>query len=155
MSDDGLFPRALARTSETHRTPTVGVLAGGAIVALLPIVLLAIGDDPIALLTDIGEVTALGLLVAYLLVCIAAPLYLARVRALTPTSAVIGLLGTLAVAAMIFGQCDPWPPAPVRGILIGFIVYLVIGLGLAVLRPSAWSSRISAATTDEVKIAQP
>lgn len=156
MSNDGLFPKALARTSPTHRTPVVGVVLGGALIALLPIVLLLIGDDPIALLTDIGEVTALGLLVAYLLVCIAAPVYLSKVRGLTPVNALIGVLGTLAVAAMIFGQVDPWPPAPVRGILIGFAIYLVVGLVIVAARPQARSSTIAPSTTDEiVDLAQP
>jgi amino acid transporter len=150
MSKDSLFPSALGETHPEHQTPTAAVLIGGLLVAIVPSVLLLIGDDPIALLTDIGEVTALGLLVAYLLVCIAAPVYLYRVRALSPVSGVVGLLGTAAVAGMILGQVSPFPPAPLRGIIIGFAIFLVVGLVLVLARRGTWSSSIASSTTDEV-----
>ncbi len=149
MSHDGLLPELLARTHAAHGTPTVGVVAGATVIGLVPAGLILAGDNPTVLLDDTGELTAMALLVAYLLLCVAVPVYLYRTRSLTATSAVVGTMGTLAVTAMLFGQLDPLPPSPVRWILLAFAGYLIVGLGVFAVSASARRSSVSPVTTEE------
>ena len=149
MSHDGLLPELLARTHAAHGTPTVGVVAGATVIGLVPAGLILAGDNPTVLLDDTGELTAMALLVAYLLLCVAVPVYLYRTRSLTATTAVVGTMGTLAVTAMLFGQLDPLPPSPVRWILLAFAGYLIVGLGVFAVSASARRSSVSPVTTEE------
>jgi amino acid transporter len=127
MSSDGLLPRVFARTHPTHRTPAINIIIAAALVIIIPAALLGAHKDPIAMLTYIGEYTALGLLIAYLGVCVATPFFLARTNALGIGSIIIAILGTVAVLAMIIGQCVPIPPNPIDLLLLGFLGWLVIG----------------------------
>jgi len=93
--------------------------------------------------------------VAYLGICVAAPLFLRRVHALTTKALVIGVLGTLAAAAMIVGQLVPIPPNPVDLLLLGFAAWLVLGaLVFAVQRSSATGGMLAAGATTEENVAR-
>lgn len=128
MSEDGLLPAVFSRTHPTHRTPSFNVLIGMVIIIVVPAGMVVAHKDPIALLGYFGEFTALGLLVAYLGVCIAAPIFLHRISELRPVNVVVGVVGALGVIGMIVGQCVPLPPSPIDYLLLGFAAYLVLGV---------------------------
>lgn len=149
MSKDGLLPAVFGRTHPTHRTPSFNVIVGMVIVIIVPAGMVAAHKDPIALLGYFGEFTALGLLVAYLGVCIAAPIFLHRISELRPVNVIVGVVGSLGVIGMIVGQCVPLPPHPIDYLLIGFAAYLVLGMVIYAVRRAMVGDRdvTSRATT--------
>lgn len=151
MSKDGMLPPVFGRTHPVHRTPSLNVMAGTLIAVAVPAAMVAAHKDPGHLLEYYGEYTALGLLVAYLGVCIAAPLFLRRVGALTLAGVVVGALGAIASGGMLLGQIYPIPPNPVDLLLVGFAIWLVLGVVIFAVRGASSNGRLISAgsTTDE------
>lgn len=114
LARDHVAPACLGNTHRRHRTPQVAIFTAAPVVALTPIVVLAMGESPTRTLMTLLNVASFGFLVAYLLVCLAAPVFLKRIGELTATaiiaSAVIGPVLLAAVAAFIFATLGgPYP----------------------------------------------
>jgi amino acid transporter len=81
---EGVFPARLGVTHRRFRTPHVAVAVALPVVALVPAGLIAAGVAPNVMLAAPLTAAALGYLLAYLLVCLAAPVFLHRIGELTP-----------------------------------------------------------------------
>lgn len=101
MSREGLLPGALGRVSRRGVPAAGGVLLTAAVTAV-PVVVLALGGSRQDLRIVTSPVSIIGFLVAYALVCAAAPAFLARIGELTARAGVLaavpflGLVGVLA-----------------------------------------------------------
>jgi amino acid transporter len=106
MGREGALPRALGRTHPRFETPHVALTAVLPAVAGVPLILLGAGADPLAVFTGLLTVSAFGYVVAYLLACLAMPVFLHRIGELTWPTLVAGvtagglLFGVLAVAVV-------------------------------------------------------
>lgn len=114
LARDRVAPRALGRTHAGYRTPHVAILAGAPVIAVVPVVVLALGGTAVATLTALLTVSAFGYLIAYLLVCLSAPVFLHRIGELTPgavlAAAVVGLALLLALGAFVASRLGgPYP----------------------------------------------
>jgi amino acid transporter len=105
MGREGVAPRGMGNAHSRHRTPHVAVAVAMPITALVPILLLALGLSPVQVLQAVLNTAVFGYLIAYLLVCIAAPRFLHRIAELTVAPVV-----TAAIAA------------PVLLLVLGFFV---------------------------------
>jgi amino acid transporter len=102
MGRDGIAPRLLGRTHPRYRTPHVAIAAALPVVGAVPAVLLAAGVPGPAALTGLLAVATAGYLVGYLLVCLAAPLFLRRIGELTAAPVVVTAL-TVPALALVCG----------------------------------------------------
>jgi amino acid transporter len=83
MARDGIVPRPLGATHRRYRTPHVAILAALPAAAAVPAAMLAAGMPGAVVLTLLLTVSSAGFLLAYLLVCVAAPLFLHKIGELT------------------------------------------------------------------------
>jgi amino acid transporter len=107
MAREGVLPAALGRTHERFETPHRALAIVLPAVVGVPVVALAVGAGPRAVLTGSLTVSAFGYVLAYVLACLAMPLFLRRIGELTPLPAAAGLLaasaGVLGLGAAMAG----------------------------------------------------
>ena len=136
LARDDVAPATLGRTHRRYRTPHVAVLVAAPVVTVVPAVALAAGASPLGVLTVMVTLAACGFLLAYLLVCAAAPVFLHRIGELTwPAVVTSAVLVPILVAVLVaFVVATPWS-APVLGALLlaGVAGYVT----LRVRRPAA------------------
>lgn len=89
MARDGIVPAALGATHRRLRTPHVAIAVALPVVAVVPAGLLAAGVPAPRVLAELLTVATVGYLVAYLLVCLAAPPFLRRIGELTAAPVVV------------------------------------------------------------------
>ncbi|KAA8889464.1 APC family permease [Nocardia colli] len=97
MSIDAVAPAWLGRIDRVSRVPRTPVYLVMPIVAVLPIVLLATADSTADVLATVAIASVSGLLIAYLLVCLAAPAFLRKIGESTPRQT---LLASTAAAGL-------------------------------------------------------
>lgn len=89
MARDGIAPAALGATHPRRHVPHIAIAVVLPVVVLVPVGLLAAGIPVPRVLADLLTISTVGYLVAYLLVCLAAPFFLRRIGELTPAPVVI------------------------------------------------------------------
>jgi amino acid transporter len=82
MSREGLLPPVFGRTS-TRGVPAAGALVLTSVVTLIPVVVFALGGTRQELRMLTSPAALIGFALAYALVCLAAPVFLARIGELT------------------------------------------------------------------------
>ncbi|TNC24939.1 APC family permease [Amycolatopsis alkalitolerans] len=110
MGREGILPRRLGATHPRFRTPHVAVLSTIPAIALAAAVLLSAGIPPDQLFTTLVNVAGFGYLIAYLLVCVAAPAFLYRIGELTR-----GAVAAAAVAAALLAALTLFTMSTVDG----------------------------------------
>jgi amino acid transporter len=121
MARDGILPQALGHTHRRYRTPHVAILTALPLAGAAPVALLATGMPPGGVLTLLLSVASAGFLAAYLLVCLAAPLFLRRIGELTaaPVVATAVIVPILVVVSGAYVASASGGPVPVvLGVLV-------------------------------------
>lgn len=109
MARDGIAPAALGVTHRRLRTPQVAVAVVMPVVVAVPAVLLAAGIPGPRVLAGLLLVAIAGYLVAYLLVCLAAPLFLRRIGELTATPVLVtAVVVPILLAALVAFVVSAW-----------------------------------------------
>lgn len=131
MARDGVVPVALGATHPRYRTPHVAILAGLPAAGAVPVAMLAGGMPGGGVLTLLLTVASAGYLIAYLLVCLAAPLFLRRIGELTapPVVATAVIVPILLVVSGAYVATAIGGPVPaVLGVLLlaGLAWYAVL-----------------------------
>ena len=128
MSRHGLFHSSAGGAHKTHATPHVAVNISGVVVLLAPLLMYL---DHIGLLDIYGylaSVGTFGVLVAYVLVSIAAPMYL-RKRNESSIWVVLACIGSIILMAVPFvGSLYPIPAPPYNYLPYVFLVLLAVGV---------------------------
>jgi amino acid transporter len=109
MGREGVLPARLGTTHRRFRTPHVAIAAALPVLAAVPIALVFSGVSPARALVPLLTTAALGYLLAYLLVCLAAPVFLHRIGELTvpavvATSVIVPVLLVVLVVFVSSGQ---------------------------------------------------
>lgn len=115
MARDGIAPAALGATHLRLRTPHVAIAVVLPIVTAVPVILIVIGVPGPDVLAVVLTTATVGYLVAYLLVSLAAPLFLRRIGELTPLPVVIAaVLVPVLLAALVAFAVSSWGgPIPI------------------------------------------
>lgn len=136
MSRHGVFHSSIGSAHKTHETPHVAVTVCAAFALAIGIFSMRVfGLGPVDLLNDGGSFSAYGFLVGFVLIAIAAPVFLKKQRALTAGAVVISALTLLFLIVPIVGSFYPLPDPPTRYFPYVFALYLALGgVWLAVQR---------------------
>jgi len=126
MAQHLVFPRRLARAHATNGTPHVAITVYVVIMFLVPTVL-EINTNPLTTFGDAGTLAAFGFLLAYFLITIAAPVYLAKRHELRKRHLVIAALAFLCLLVPTVGSFYPVPPYPVDIFPYIFLAYVLAG----------------------------
>jgi amino acid transporter len=146
MGQHGIFHHRIGHAHGTNRTPYVAVTISCLIVFLLPMITTMAGVKPLDNYAYAGTIATYGFLVAYLLISLAAPIYLARQGQLRFSNIVVSVLaivfmlipalGSFGVGGENFlSQIFPIPAAPYNVFPYLFLIYLALGgIWFAVVR---------------------
>lgn len=130
MSSHGIFHSIASDTHEKNSTPHKAVTIAS-IIAFFPAAILSIiGVGDFDIYGWVGTVATLGFIVTYIIISIAAPLYLKRRGELKVRNLVTSVLSLLVLGLAILGNLYPVPPAPYN-----YLPYLFLAL---LLGGAAW-----------------
>lgn len=102
MGREGLLPELFGRASRSQRTPIVAIAIALPVLAAVPIVLILSGSGVWETMSLVIVGAAAGYIVAYILVCIAGPVFLWRLGELTAGPAVRAI-GAAVILALVLG----------------------------------------------------
>jgi amino acid transporter len=105
-------PALLGEAHEFRQTPHRAVLLT-ALAAFLPIAILTLlRIAPFDVYGLAGSLATFGFLTAYILISVAAPIYLRSLGRLTAHATIVSVLAILAMGTALLGSLYPVPPAP-------------------------------------------
>jgi amino acid transporter len=107
FSHDGLAPGALAHTSPRTRAPDFAIWVVAIPMTVIPVAYIMAGSTDAILTSEMGTLATYGFMLAYALVCVAAPRFLSRGGESWVRSAVLGGLGVLAMAFVFYVSWIP------------------------------------------------
>jgi amino acid transporter len=133
MGRHGLFHSSVRRAHSTNGTPHIAL---GVMAILMFIVVTAFkiiaGYQVLDEFNYAGTMGAFGFMGAYILITVAAPIYLAKIGQLKTKDTVLCVAGLLLLAIPAIGSVYPVPPAPVNYFPYIFLGYVAIGVFRAV-----------------------
>ena len=149
MGRHGIFHARLSNAHSVNQTPHFAATFASAIVLALPLVLLAAHVAVLDIFNDLSTIATFGFLVVYVLISIAAPLYLKREGKLTAGSVALSAVSVLFMVPPIVATVYPTPAPPADKFPYYFIAYVVVGMvWFTVLRRSAGSRVIEGIKAD-------
>jgi len=128
MGEETVLPAAMGRAHATHKTPHVAILLITPVVALVPIVMVVNGTEPLIAFAYIGTVGALGYMLAYLLMAASLPLFLKRRGESSPVAVVLSVVVVLSLLYVVYKNVYPVPPSPLNRLPYIFAGILLVGL---------------------------
>jgi amino acid transporter len=127
MGRHGLFHQSTADSHAKNETPHVAVLIMGGLSFLLPTICVLGGMAPLDVFNDAGTLAAFGFLLPYILVSVAAPVYLKAIGQMKPWHVGLAVASLALLTIPTVGSVYPVPPAPVKYFPYLFLAYLIIG----------------------------
>lgn len=136
MGRHGIFHDLVGQTHGRNETPHIAVTLVSLIAFLVPMLLsMVTGVGLVDGYGYFGTIATYGFLVAYILISIAAPVYLAREHQLRLKDLLFSILGIAFMVIPVLGSFGlpgensifPVPPAPYNVFPYWFLVYLAIG----------------------------
>ncbi len=136
MARHGLFPSKLGSAHSSNKTPYIAVTMCSLITFVIPAVMSFFHIKLFDSMGYLGAISSFGFLVVYILISIAAPLYLYRIRKLRLWDLAFAVLGVLFMFIPVLGSVGipgstifPVPEAPYNTFPYLFLVYLVVTCG--------------------------
>jgi amino acid transporter len=133
FAHDRAIPPAFTRTHAAYHSPFVGIAVLGAVAFAVALTFTLIGTGRLLADVYIGTTATYGYLVSYLLVTIATPIWLYRIRALHPAGLAAAVLASAAMIYVLFKNVSPVPAYP-----FNILPYVFLGLLLLGLARFAW-----------------
>jgi amino acid transporter len=155
MAHHGVIHKSVAGAHTTHETPHVSVTVCAAISLIIGYFMMAHWQCALTdILNDVSTMSSYGFLVGFVLICIAAPVYLKRLGKLTTSAIAISVLGLLFMIVPIVGSFYPLPDPPIRYYPYIFAAYLAVGVIFLFVQRALGSGVIKKIETDLEGIAQ-
>lgn len=136
MARHGLFHAKLGTAHSSNRTPHIAVTMCSLITFVIPAVMSFCHIKLFDSMGYLGAISSFGFVTVYILISIAAPLYLYRIRKLRPLDVLFSLLGVAFMMIPVLGSVGvpgsslfPVPDAPYNIFPYLFLVYLVVTCG--------------------------
>ena len=127
MARHGIFPSLVGNAHSTNETPHVAVTVSSVLAFIPAAVLAALKVGPFDIYGWVGTVATYGFIVTYIIVSVAAPVYLRRRGELTFSAAVTSVLAIVFMGTALAGAVYPVPPAPYNWLPYLFLGYLAAG----------------------------
>ena len=110
LGHDGLLPKVFTHTTRHTKAPGVAIWAVAVPMTVVPVAYIAAGSVDTVLTGVEGTLATYGFMLAYGLVALAAPVYLAKLNEGKPLAWVLGLFGAV---AMLFVFYVNWIPTAI------------------------------------------
>jgi amino acid transporter len=129
MSRHGIFPNSMGAAHTVNETPHIAATVAALMVFSLPALLSLAGIKVLDIYGYTGTIATYGFLVCYILISVAAPVYLKRENSLKPWDIAVSALAVLFMMVPVVGSVYPVPAAPYNVFPYLFLVYMAIGIG--------------------------
>jgi len=146
LARHGLLPRKIGLVHHLHGSPFVAVNSAIIFVAILMFSFAAFGVPVKNLFDYFATIGAFGALFSYVLVSVAAPVYLFRRKELTAGSVLVAVLSVGLLSVPVTGSLYPVPSWPLN--LIPYIFLALIFSGVARLLFLKWKEPATFAAID-------
>jgi len=128
MSRNGILSNDISRTHKKNKTPHIAIAIVSIITFLVPSVLILFKVELSEIWGLVGSIAAFGFLTTYLLIDIAAPIYLYHKKRLKLRNILISIIGGISVLIPFAGSLYPIPPYPNNLLVYIFAILLTSGL---------------------------
>jgi amino acid transporter len=144
MAQHNFFHVSTGKAHELHATPHIAVNVCAMAALTVPVALVLLWrQDVMDVFGYLGSLATFGFLVSYVLVSIAAPLFLRRRRELTRFSVVIAAAALVLLLIPVVGSVYPVPDAPYNKLPYFFLILMGLGVARIVhLRSKGWQVTI-------------
>jgi len=116
MSRSGLFPISLGSSHTTNRTPYKAATLSSLLIFLIPMFMAVNKIKLFESLGYLGAISTFGFLSVYILISIAAPVYLYRINRLRPIDIITSILAVIFILFLVLGSIgirgSSWFPVP-------------------------------------------
>ncbi len=136
MARHGLFNSKLGAAHSTNKTPYVAIKMCSLMIFAIPAVMSLFHIKLFDSMGYLGAISSFGFLTVYMLISLAAPLYLYRIRKLRTQDVVFAVLGVGFTIVPVLGSVGipgstlfPVPDAPYNMFPYLFLLYLVVTCG--------------------------
>jgi amino acid transporter len=130
LARHNLYPSPMGQVHEQNETPYVAVTLSSIFVLLLTASMSLFGINDANIYGYIGTISTYGFLFAYIMICIAAPLYLSRLGEVRQQHWGTAIVAALFLLIPVIGSIYPIPAAPYNVFPYLFLLYLGVGAGL-------------------------
>jgi amino acid transporter len=128
MSRHGIFHTSAGDAHETNSTPHIAITIAS-VLAFIPAAILSLnGAVDFDIYGWVGTVATLGFIVTYIIISVAAPVYLQRRGELKVQHVFISFISIIILGLAILGNIYPVPPAPYNWLPYLFFVLLLGGV---------------------------
>jgi len=124
MGRHGVLHEKIGKAHARNATPHHAATLASIIVFLVPAVMIFCGQGVLDVFNDLGTIATYGFLVVYLLISIAAPIYLKRLGKLTAGGIVLSIVSVLFMIPPMVATVYPAPAAPLTYFPYYFLAYL-------------------------------
>ena len=136
MARHGLFNSKLGAAHSTNKTPYVAIKMCSLMIFAIPAVMSLFHIKLFDSMGYLGAISSFGFLTVYMLISLAAPLYLYRIRKLRTQDVVFAVLGVGFMIIPVLGSVGipgstlfPVPDAPYNTLPYLFLLYLIVTCG--------------------------
>lgn len=129
MARHGIFHASMGKAHTRNGTPHIAVTMSSLFVFLVPASMSLFGLKILDIYGYLGTIATYGFLLAYILISIAAPVYLYRLQALNLFDIAIAAIAIIFMLIPVVGSVYPVPAAPFNVFPYLFLMYLVVGGG--------------------------
>lgn len=127
MARHGIFHDSVGMTHNRNETPHIAVTMTTVFVFLVPAAMSMFGIAELKAYDYAGTVAVYGFLLAYILISIAAPVYLYRKRELRIQHVITSAVAVLFMLFPVYGSLYPVPPSPYSVFPYLFLMLLLVG----------------------------
>ncbi len=136
MGRDGIIHTSMGSTHTTNETPHIAAAISAASLLIVPALFSLFGVALLDAYGYTGTIATYGFIIAYILIAVAAPLYLKSRNELKTWHVIVSVLAVLVMAVPLIGSIYPVPVEPYNLLPYLFLAYMAVGLGWVL-----WSSR--------------
>ncbi|MBW4639723.1 MAG: APC family permease [Gloeocapsa sp. UFS-A4-WI-NPMV-4B04] len=129
MARHGIFHASMGKAHNRNGTPHIAVTMSSLFVFLVPASMSLFGLKILDIYGYLGTIATYGFILAYILISIAAPIYLYRMQALSIFDIAIAAIAIIFMLIPVVGSVYPVPAAPFNVFPYLFLMYLVVGGG--------------------------
>jgi amino acid transporter len=141
MARHGLFPSSLGTAHSSNRTPHVAVTMCSVVTFIVPAAMSLFNIKLFDCMGYLGAICSYGFLTVYVLISIAAPVYLYQIKKLRPMDMVFSALAIGFMMIPILGSVGipgsnlfPVPEAPYNAFPYLFLMYLAVTCGWFIMQ---------------------
>jgi amino acid transporter len=129
MGRHGIFYGSVGGAHKKNETPHVAVTLASVVLLAITLVMFRCKFTAKNVLDLASTFATFGFLLVYILISLAAPVYLKRRGRLGAKTIIVSVLGVLFMMIPVVGSFYPLPDAPLRYIPYIFALYILVGVG--------------------------